>query len=73
MNKKLRILSNIIFYIAVGTSIFALGKTYYERSKLPEGVCPVSNNNWLLTIGISMIILYLLISLIEWFVYKKNK
>ncbi|GMQ56709.1 hypothetical protein AN1V17_11030 [Vallitalea sediminicola] len=73
MNKKLSKLSNIIFYIAIGTSIFALGKTYYDKSKLPEGVCPVDNNNWLLTIGIIMIIIYLIISLVQWYIYKKNK
>jgi hypothetical protein len=73
MNKKLHTLANIIFYIAGGTSVFALVKTFYERSKLPEGVCPVDNNNWLLTIGISMILLYLIISLIEWFVNKEKE
>lgn len=73
MKRKLHMLSNIIFYVAMAISIYALGKTYYERSKLPEGVCPVDDNRSILTIAIIVIIVYLIINFIEWYINKKNK
>ncbi|QUI23944.1 hypothetical protein HZI73_17315 [Vallitalea pronyensis] len=73
MRKNLRLLSNIAFYSAIAVSVFALGKTYYDRSQLPAGTCPVDSNNHLLTIGIVLIIVYLLISGIEWWLKKKEQ
>ncbi|GKX31114.1 hypothetical protein SH1V18_35940 [Vallitalea longa] len=72
MKRKLHMLSNIIFYIAIAISIYALGKTYFERSKLPDGVCPVNNNRSILTIAIAVIIIYLIITFIEWYINKKK-
>lgn len=73
MKKNLHLLSNIVFYSAIAVSVFALGKTYYDRSQLPSGICPVDDNNNILTVGIILIIVYLFISGIEWWMKKKEK
>ncbi len=72
MKKNLHLLSNIVFYSAIAVSVFALGKTYYEGSQLPAGVCPVDDNSNLLTVGIILVIVYLVISGIEWWMNKKE-
>lgn len=73
MKKHLHLLSNIIFYSAIAISVFALGKTYYERSQLPPGVCPVDDNRNLLTVGIVLIIVYLVISGTEWWLKRREQ
>lgn len=70
---KLHTISNILFISAIFMSIFSLGKTFYERSRLPEGVCPIDNNRSMMFIGIIMLFLYLVISTVEGYISKKNR
>ncbi|MCM1988613.1 hypothetical protein [Oceanirhabdus seepicola] len=73
MNKiKLHTISNLLFISAVIISIFSLGKTVYERSRLPEGVCPIDNNRSIMIIGMIMLFLYLVVSTVEGYIRKEN-
>jgi len=74
MNKiELHIISNLLFISAVLFSIFSLGKTFYERSRLPEGVCAIENNRSIMFIGISMLLLYIVVSTIDGYINKENR
>lgn len=70
---KLHTISNFLFVSAILISIFSLGKTFYERSRLPEGVCPIDNNRSIMIIGMFMLLLYLVVSTIEGHINKKNE
>ncbi|GAA0177369.1 hypothetical protein SH2C18_06180 [Clostridium sediminicola] len=63
MNKKnFNLLTNMFFYLGVSVSLFAIGKTYYDRSVLPEGVCPVNDNRFLMYLGIISLIIHVIAS-----------
>ncbi|WBW99142.1 hypothetical protein [Oceanirhabdus sp. W0125-5] len=74
MNKiKLHTISNMLFISAVFMGIFSLGKTFYERSRLPEGVCPIDNNRSMMIIGAILLLLYIVVSTVEDYINKKDK
>ncbi|MCT4596265.1 MAG: hypothetical protein N4A50_00095 [Vallitalea sp.] len=71
-NKRLSTLTNILFYISIVISVLALGKTYYDRITLPDGVCPVNDNNTLIIVALCSVIIYFIVSIIDWYI-NKNK
>ena len=71
--KKLRFLNNIIFYGAVGFSLYVLIKTYMDRAKLPEGVCPINNNQSIFYLAIGLLVLTFIFSLFLDSAWKKLK
>lgn len=71
-NKRLSVLTNILFYISIVISILALGKTYYDRIKTPDGVCPVNDNNTLIMVALFSVIIYFIVSILDWYINKKK-
>lgn len=43
--KKYLTVSNIIYGVSMLFAISVMAKVYYDRSQLPAGVCPITNNN----------------------------
>ncbi|MFP4698279.1 MAG: hypothetical protein ACLFMO_06195 [Eubacteriales bacterium] len=63
---------NLIFLLGIGVSFYALIATYIDRSNLPSNVCPIEDRNGILYLGISILVIYLLTSII-YEIYIKHK
>lgn len=70
---RIKRISNIIFYVSVIYTIGVLLKTYFDRMKLPDGVCPLESNNIAIYIGIGLLVISLISSTIVSIMEKKNK
>lgn len=72
-NKKLLNLSNLLYAIGI---LFALGvylKSYIDKSRLPEGMCPIDNNRGLMFVAIIILVIITIItSVIDYFEKKKE-
>lgn len=62
--KKYKLISNIVFMIAIGFSLYTLITTYFIRAGLPEGVCPIENNSVLIYSSIALLIISFIISMV---------
>ena len=72
--KKINInIKNILYGIGVLYAIGILGKTYYDRLKLPAGICPIDNNRGLMISGIIVLILVTIITSIIDHKQKNNE
>lgn len=71
--KKYKLISNIVFVIAIGFSLYTLITTYFIRAGLPEGVCPVDNNSELIYGSLALLIVSFIISMIVDKKVKKSK
>jgi len=56
MNRKLKIIENILFATGISLGIYALGTTYLRNKSLPPGVCPLENNRGLIYASIALLI-----------------
>lgn len=60
--KKVKKVSDLIYYISIAFAIIVIGKNYYDRASLPEGVCPVSNNYSLIIFAITLLIISFIVT-----------
>lgn len=67
--KKISVI-NVLYIVSVVYAIGIFVKIYYDRSKLPAGVCPIDNNNLLIY---SSIVLLVVTSIITGVVDYRNK
>lgn len=70
--KDLKRINNILFYSSVIFALGVLGKNYWDRSRLPEGVCPIDNNSYLIYISISLLIVSFIFSIVLSHLEKKQ-
>jgi len=54
--KRLKLINNIIFYSATIFAVGVLIKTYIDRARLPEGVCPANTNAVWIYISIGLLV-----------------
>lgn len=71
--KQLKLINNVLFYGSVIFAIGVLGKSYWDRSRLPEGVCPINNNSHLIYASIGLLIVSFAFSIILSQLEKRNK
>lgn len=71
-NKKIFKFTNILFAIGIIFSVGVLIKSYIDKSKLPEGVCPINNNRELLIAAIIVLIVITIITTFIEYIEKKN-
>ncbi|GAB6109353.1 hypothetical protein [Fusibacter bizertensis] len=58
-------ISDSLFIISIGLSLYTLISTYIARSQLPPGVCPIENKTELYYISIGLLLLSILVSLFD--------
>jgi len=63
-------LSDLIFIIAIGISLYTLISTYIVRSNLLPGVCPIESKTELYYLSIGLLVIAIFISFFD---KKKNK
>jgi H+/Cl- antiporter ClcA len=68
--KKVLLASNILIYVAIFFGIFVMIKTYIDRRQLPDGMCPINNNQWLYYIAIALLLVSFIFNVI---VTRKSK
>ncbi|MDA3846172.1 MAG: hypothetical protein PF505_06465 [Vallitaleaceae bacterium] len=72
-NKRIKLINNIVFYSA---TIFAMGvliKTYIDRSRLPEGICPADTNALWIYISIGLLLCSFGVNVFLGLKERKNK
>ncbi len=70
-HKKVKLISNIYFLVAIILSGYTLVKTYYfDRRGLPDEVCPVTNNRPLMYLSIGLLVTYFIVT---YYIEKKFK
>lgn len=65
--------SNYIMNIGIALSLYSGYKIYESRQGLPEGACPIADNNFLIYTTISILIISLILTLIGEALDKKLK
>ncbi len=68
--KKIKRISDLMYYATIIFAIIVIGKNYYDRWKLPEGVCPVNNNYGMIIFSIVLLIVSFVTTT---FIDRKNK
>ncbi len=70
--KKWMTLSNLLFTGSVLFALLVLLKTFVDKSRVPEGVCPITNNRSLLIISLVVLIIVTVITAMIDYKTKKN-
>lgn len=73
MEKRIKLINNIFFYSTIILAGVVMAKTYYDRSKLPEGVCPITNNQTIYYLAIILLIISFIVNMIISIKYKVKK
>jgi len=72
--RKIKKISDIIYYISIGFAIIVIGKNYYDRWRLPEGVCPVNENYGYIMFAIGLLLVtFVVTTIIDRKVKKQDK
>ncbi len=71
--KKIKRISDVIYVITIVYAVVIVGKNYYDRSILPEGVCPVNNNYIYIISAIGLLVITFITTSIIDHKYKKDK
>jgi len=74
LNKRLvqiKHISDTLFGLIIIYALGIMAKTYFDQSKLPEGVCPISNNSTYMVIAIVLLIGAFIMTTFIDFKYKK--
>lgn len=71
--ERIKKYNNILFYFAVLYTIIVMVKNYIDRARLPEGMCPIENNNHLMIIGIVLLVVSFIGNVIISYYEKKRK
>ncbi len=69
----IRKLSDVLFVVAITTSLYTLISTTLLRNSLPPGVCPIDNKSELYYLSITLLIASFVISLFDKKSSKKNE
>lgn len=70
MNKKIKLIENIFYYIGLALGLYILAKTMYLRYTLPPGSCPLTNTRSITFLALGFLVSSLLLSFIS---KSKNK
>lgn len=57
--------SDLLFIIAIGLSLYTLISTYIVRSQLPPGVCPINSKTELYYLSIGLLVFALFVSFFD--------
>lgn len=63
-------ISDSLFIVSIGLSLYTLISTYIVRSQLPPGVCPIESKTELYYISIGLLLLAVFVSFFD---KKKSK
>lgn len=71
VRKILGYLGNAIFIAGIALGIYALADIYMIKSRLPEGVCPVTKNRPLIYVSVALCAISIVLSFFESKKFKK--
>lgn len=69
-NLNVNKLSDVIFFMGTIASIAGFYLIYKERIHLPEGVCPINENKYLIILGIILLVISIILPYIGKFIKK---
>ena len=70
--KKIKRISDSMYVLIIIYAIVVVGKNYYDRSILPEGVCPITNNYAYIVAAIGLLIFTFIVTSIVDYKFKKQ-
>ena len=70
--KKFKGISDAMYILIIIYAIAVVAKNYYDKSKLPEGVCPITNNYTYMVVAIGLLLLTFVVTTIVDYKFKKQ-